>query len=57
MLYWSEYFPPGRTKKFPGYAVGLAGLFVGLGEILGNLYENTYSYFMDVIDSLQSVSD
>ena len=37
---------PGRTQKFPGYVQGLAGLFIGLGEILGTT-QYWYGYGID----------
>ena len=41
---------PGRTLKFPGYIVGVAGLFLGLGEILGTTF--TYTYIMHTLLTL-----
>lgn len=34
----------GHTQIFQGYVVGLAGLFVGLGEILGNIHIHTTAH-------------
>ena len=39
------FYYSGRTRKFPSFVQGIAGLFIGLGEILGMYnYMTLYMY-------------